>query len=132
MAQCKDCDKCFHRDVCAGDTDRWNYFGECPHYINSADVAPKSEITRLQSQVNRLKQYDEERDIKLHARLIANTKSEVAEQIFEDLELLMKIYTFPVVKLGVIEIVKEPFWCIEPDDFTTIKKKYTETKESEN
>ena len=46
MARYKDCDKCFHRYACAGDTDKWNYYGECPYYISAADVAPKSEIAR--------------------------------------------------------------------------------------
>jgi hypothetical protein len=46
MARYKDCDKCYHRHACAGDTDKWNYYGECPHYINTADVAPKSEVAR--------------------------------------------------------------------------------------
>lgn len=51
-----------------------------------ADVAPRAEVARLQSQVNRLKKYDEERDIALHARLIANTRQEVAREIFEEIE----------------------------------------------
>jgi len=44
MAQYKDCDKCYHCSACAGDTDKWNYFGECPHYVAAADVALKSEF----------------------------------------------------------------------------------------
>ena len=27
-----DCSKCYHKPVCNIDTDRRNYFGECPHY----------------------------------------------------------------------------------------------------
>lgn len=53
-------------------------------------------------------------------------KSEVAREIFEEIEELAKIYTFPVVKNGVVEIAKEPFWCIEPNDLAKLKKKYTE------
>lgn len=92
--------------------------------IPTADVAPKSEVAKLQSQVNRLKKYDEERDIALHAKLIANAKAEVAREIFAEIEELAKIYTFPVVKNGVVEIAKEPFWCIEPSDLAELKKKY--------
>ena len=55
----------------------------------TADVAPKSEVERLQCQVNRLKKYDEERDIALHKRLIANAKSEVAMEIFEVIDDVM-------------------------------------------
>ena len=47
MARYKDCDKCYHRHACAGDTDKWNYYGECPHYINSTDVVPKSEVAEI-------------------------------------------------------------------------------------
>lgn len=53
-------------------------------------------------------------------------KSEVAREIFAEIETIAKIYTFPVVKNGIVEIVKEPFWCIEPSDLTKLKKKYTE------
>ena len=52
----------------------------------TTDVAPKSEVLRLQSEVNRLKKYDEERDIALHARLISETKIETAREIFEEIE----------------------------------------------
>ena len=84
----------------------------------------KSEVERLQEDVERLQE--------INNRQVENirlAKSEVAREIFEEIEILMKIYTFPVVQMGVIEIVKEPFWCIEPNDFAAIKKKYTEEKE---
>ena len=57
--------------------------------LPNADVVPKSEVARLQSQVKRLKMYDEERDIALHARLIAETRTKVASEIFEDIDELM-------------------------------------------
>ena len=61
-------------------------------------------------------------------RICRQAKAEVAREIFEEIETLAKIYTFPVVKNGVVEIVKEPFWCIEPNDLAELKKKYTEEK----
>lgn len=45
----------------------------------------KAEIERLKSKVNRLKRYDEERDIRLHARLIATAKSEAYKEFAERL-----------------------------------------------
>lgn len=51
----------------------------------TADVVSKSEYDRLQDQVNRLKKYDEERDIALHARLIAETREKVTTEIFEEI-----------------------------------------------
>ena len=55
-------------------------------------------------------------------------RAEVAREIFDEIEELAKIYTFPVVKNGVIEIAKEPFWCIEPNALAELKKKYTEER----
>lgn len=54
--------------------------------LPSADVVARSDVERLQSQVNRLKKYDEERDIRLHTRLIANAKSEVSKKILDEIE----------------------------------------------
>lgn len=51
--------------------------------------------------------------------------SDLAEEIFAEIEEIAKIYTFPTVKNGIVEIVKEPFWCIEPNDLAELKKKYT-------
>lgn len=67
------------------------------------------------------------REIEVRARTATNTiKAEVAREIFEEIEELAKYYTFPVVKNGVVEIEKEPFWCFEPNDLAQLKKKYTE------
>lgn len=46
----------------------------------------KAEIERLRSQVNRLKKYDEERDIRLHARLTETAKAEAIEDVLLTLE----------------------------------------------
>ena len=46
----------------------------------------QAEIKRLQSQVNRLKKYDAERDIRLHARLIATAKSEAIKEFAKRLK----------------------------------------------
>lgn len=82
--------------------------------LPNADVAPKSEVERLQSQVNRLKKYDEERDIALHARLISNAKTEVASEIFEDIKSAL-------AQMGI---------CFNDQTILCeIEKKYTEEKE---
>ena len=46
MARSDDCYKCYHRSVCDGCNDLWGRLGECSHYINSADVAPRAEVAR--------------------------------------------------------------------------------------
>lgn len=45
----------------------------------------QAEIKRLESKVNRLKKYDEERDIALHARLIATSRAEGIKEFAEKL-----------------------------------------------
>ena len=50
----------------------------------TADVVPRSEVAKLQSQINRLKSYDEERDIALHQRLVREAKQEVASEILTE------------------------------------------------
>ena len=42
-------------------------------------------INRLQAEIARLKKYDEERDIRLHARLIATAKAEAYKEFAERL-----------------------------------------------
>jgi hypothetical protein len=76
----------------------------------------QTEIERLQSKVNRLKQYDEERDIRLHARLIATAKSEAYKEFSER---LLRKATFMrdeetingVVKVGDIYEALEEMEC---------------------
>ena len=46
----------------------------------------KAEIKRLQYQVNRLKEYDEKRDIALHSRLIATSRAEAVKEFAERLK----------------------------------------------
>jgi hypothetical protein len=45
-----------------------------------------AEINKLTYQVNRLKKYDEERDIRLHARLTATAKAEEIKEFAEKLK----------------------------------------------
>lgn len=93
----------------------------------TADVVPKSEcsecaektrntIVKLQDHIKLLKKYDEERDIALHARLIAETRKEVAREIFAEIE---KHKTVPFgSKCEVI-----PLYIV-----SELKKKYTGEK----
>ena len=86
---------------------------------STADVVPKSDVARLQSEINRLKKYDEERDIALHARLISETRVKVAREIIGYFESRITqrndgTYCLPV---------------ITPDCIAELKKKYiTETQ----
>ncbi len=51
------------------------------------------ENERLIAQVNRLKKYDEERDIALHARLIANTRTDTVREMQERFAMHFGTYT---------------------------------------
>lgn len=94
----------------------------------TADVVPKGEVDEI------VRQWKEEANCWQNnyiTELRANEqiRAEVSREIFEEIEELAKIYTFPVVKNGVVEIAKEPFWCIEPNDLAELKNKYTEETE---
>lgn len=47
----------------------------------------QAEIERLQYQVNRLKKYDEKRDIELHSRLIATARAEAIKEFAEQVKM---------------------------------------------
>ena len=94
------------------------------YLLPSDDVVPKSEVERLEGEL-----IVESTRRKNAVNAYHDAKTEVAREIFEEIEELAKIYTFPVVKNGVVEIAKEPFWCIEPNDLAKLKKKYTEKTE---
>lgn len=122
MARCKDC---IHYEICD------EYVSPCESFpeTDGCKCFKTAEEVKLDRAMSLMEKFLLEDQEARNNALMAEHDREVARKIFEDLELLMKIYTFPVVKLGVIEIVKEPFWCIEPNDFTTIKKKYTESED---
>lgn len=77
MARYADCDKCYHRFVCEGDTDKWNYYGECPHYFATADAVPSSEVER----------YMVKPDGTLEMiPTVESVRQEVAREIFTEIE----------------------------------------------
>lgn len=122
MVSCKDClhykpckdwsMDCFHGNS------KFPYEAEtakklCEYYTPTADVVPRAEVARLQNQVNRLKKYDEERDIALHSRLISNAKTEVAREII--CEILLN--NTPDI---------DGFFTMHESEISKLEKKYTE------
>lgn len=85
-----------------------------------ADVVPKSEVERLRNHINRLKKYDEERDIALHSRLIAETRKKVAREIFEEMQscLIQRHWNG-------LDIVSFEFDAVK---YAELKKQYTESE----
>ena len=91
------------------------------------DVVPRAEVARLQSQVERLKRYDEERDIAFHARLIHEMKENVAREIFARIdELLLK---HSKTELTDDDRLWYDYFGYElAYDFAKLKQKYTESE----
>ena len=82
------CQSCFHKGMCLEYDDEC--YG-CPHYVNTADVAPRCEVEALEKEIDRLKkildyyalQYG---TVKSQQQVIDRAKSEVAREIFEEIE----------------------------------------------
>ena len=57
-------------------------------------------------------------------------RSEVAREIFEELEDILKIVKIPCIKAdGRITPLTASYWAIDPNDYAKLKKKYTEGQE---
>ena len=74
--QCKDCPFC--------------KFDDCVSELSEKTIdlinRQQAEIERLQYKVKRLKEYDEQRDIALHSRLIATSRAEAVKEFAERLK----------------------------------------------
>ena len=57
-----------------------------PFCISFVQKGALNLIKKQQAEINRLKKYDEERDIRLHARLIANAKNEAIKEFWNRLK----------------------------------------------
>lgn len=77
------------------------------HYqpkINDNEVViSKKEYERLKSTINRLRAYDKERDIALHANLITKTRKETTKKILKEFDALQENLSKKIIQL------KEPF-----------------------
>ena len=95
--------------------------GNCTDLLKQNALAlinrQKAEIVRLRSQVNRLKQYDEERDIRLHARLTTNARTEAIKEFAERL----KVNVFEVDDLN-----EDTFYAVEVSYIDYLVKEMTE------
>jgi hypothetical protein len=85
----------------------------------------QAEIKRLQSRVNRLKQYDEERDIRLHTRLTANARAKAIKEFAERLKANMS-------NIARMEFGGNIYFCVGYDLIDTLVKEMTEEKENES
>ena len=86
------CETCNHKKVCYDllTNKDYNFKGYgclryCRDLIKDSIVISKEEYERLQSTIKRLRAYDKERDIQLHANLISKTRKETAEKILKEL-----------------------------------------------
>ena len=87
---CKNCPRSYNGEMCRGDTPT-EMICDALDLINRLEV----ENQKLKFQVHRLKQYDEEGDIALHARLIATARAEIAKEFAEGLKEKACSYDLP-------------------------------------
>ena len=108
MARCEDCIHgefcrfiCYTRTVLVGG----NAEKRCKYFKLAADFVPKSEISETVEKI-----------VSATDKVICEAKSEVAREIFEEIESILNQYTFEddYISLGVT------------DEFAELKKKYTE------
>lgn len=101
------CVECKHK-VSKGD-ERCGLKG-CNITRNALDLInrQKAEIERLNCQVNRLKRYDEERDVRLHARLTAKARSEAIKEFADRLKKKCNYITWDGISPSMVDdIAKE-------------------------
>ena len=115
-----------------------------------ADLVPKSEVERLvdkwigeenltqdkktlrliEALRDEAKRYERYYFNHEYDKLIAEAKAEVAREIFDEIEDILKIVKIPTVNAdGYITPLQVGYWAIDPNDYAVLKKKYTEEKE---
>lgn len=117
---CKYCEGCPAGD-CEYNDDR---IGDCIDLLNTAALdlikRLKEKNTWLRGRVNLLEKYDEERDIALHARIIADARSAAFKEFAEALEIsLLKQLTYSTLEKQ--EII---YFCL--DEISNFLKEKTE------
>ena len=96
----------------------------------AADVVPRVELDAMRGAANSYKMHYEEAKQEAD-RLAVELEAEKVlrevrvERIFEEIEMLMKKHIFPVVREGAIEIEREPFLIIDPQDWAVLKSRHT-------
>lgn len=97
--------------------------------IPTADVVPKSEVEMLQGALKAEERHNE-LTMEMAKKALANAKAEAAREIFAELERVLSRFAYPsLTALGNIKVITAEGWHIRADDYSTIKKKYTEEKE---
>ena len=98
----------------------------------TADVVPRADVDRLQAELED-KQFrcDSCDRIALtfaeHKFCIRKAKAEVAREIFEEIEGLLKIVKIPCVNEdGYITPLQAGYWAIDPEDYAKFKQRFTE------
>lgn len=109
MARCLNC---IHFDVCNHDRREYEEtFGQCREFLNEDDVVQKSEVEMLQGALKAEERHNE-LTMEMAKKALANAKSEVAREIFEEIE---KIAT-----------AEGAYDYVSIQEIAELKKKYTE------
>ena len=119
------CDKCIHHNVCEvyDIVHDPSEASGCRNFLDTNDVAPKSEVEALEKEIERLTgilnayalQYGTATDKEVFLR---DAKTEVAREIFEELDGITDLFAKGLVEeLAMYDMI------------AALKKKYTEEKE---
>ena len=136
MARCLNC---IHLDICDRERqEKERLFCDCSDFLNDDDVVPKSEVEKLQSEVDRLKK-DNEYILMQHRfqrrpsgdcwnDVIEKAKTDVVRKIFEEIESFINkklALLSGVLTEGEIELAFKALVMVQ-DYIAELKKKYTE------
>lgn len=100
-------------------------FKQEKEYHRSTEKLSDKYHTELQAAKAEVKRLDFDLDVEKMRRMADRERYEDRiRDIFGMLEMLMKKRVFPVVREGVIEVERDPFLAIDPQDYTRIKGMY--------
>ena len=90
--------------------------------LEAEKVRRLADVEYLRGEVRKWK--NEKYDFFQGLELCGVAKDRITRSLFNELEELMKRHIFPVVREEVIEIEREPFLVIDPQDWEALKNKY--------
>lgn len=113
------------------------------YHLPPADVVPKSEVDRLETEVRLLTENSISakypccvstskgliltKSLEEYDKLLADIASEVAREIFEESESVLSYSVYPQIRADrTIRTIKSKDFTVRAEDYNTIKKKYTE------
>lgn len=92
--------------------------------VPTADVAPRSEVARLEQEIETLKDNNEHLAV-----MLMEAKAEVAREIFEEIDNILYRFAYPsLTAIGTINVINAEGYHLRTRDYAELKKKYTENE----